>query len=133
MKRFKIKNPSFSALVLIGAAICLTMLIPVSLTLAIISSFMNDPTSATGILALISSIVSAALSGIIIARIAKEGRLPISALSSLIAVAVMIIIGLVWKGGIRSAGVFLNHAAYIGVTVLCAYFCKAKQKRRKYR
>ena len=133
MKRFKTKNMSFGSLILIGAAICLVMLIPVSLILTVISSFLKNPTSATGIISLVCVLISAALSGLVIARISDEGRLPVSALSAVIAVSVMTVIGLLCKGGITTAGVFLNHSAYVALTVISAYFGRPRRKKRKYR
>lgn len=134
MKKHKNKELGLTALMLLGAGFALFVIGAMSMVLAIISSLTNDPTAFTGAFSLLSLIASGAVSGFVTSKANGEGGTLIGILSSVIAASLILLIGLIWKGGMLNLGVALNLIAFIGVSVIFSLLGKkrVKKRRRKY-
>ena len=117
--------------VLFGAAISLGVLAGVSLLCAIIVNMTEDPLAASNLGALISLLVSAAISGILISKRAQGSKMLIASLSSLLFCLTLLIVGLAISGGELSGRVFLNYLCYIGVALLSAKLATKKPRHRR--
>ena len=135
MKKYKRKELGLTALMLLGAGFAMAVTVAVAFTLAIISSFTDDPTALTGAFSLLALILAGAISGFVTSKVNGDGGVLIGVLSSVIAAALILIIGLIWNGGSLNLGVILNLASFIGVSVLSALLSKkfARKPRGKYR
>ena len=106
----------------------------ISFVMALVSSFTDDPTSLTGALSLVTLLLSGAVSGFITSKANGEGGALVGTLSSVIAAALVLVIGLVCKAGRLNLGVFLNLIAFICTSVLSSLLGKklVKKRRRRY-
>ena len=91
----------------------------------------KDPTQGVGVASLITLILSAALSGIIISRISCEGGVKIAGLSALATVFIMLIIGVILNSGKASPGAFINYGCYVGISLLSAYLGRKRGRKRR--
>ena len=126
MKKHKRKEFTFPALLAIGSGLSLGAVPTVALALAAVAYFTKDPSSLTGAFSLLSLLLAGAISGLINSRVTKEGGALIGILSAVISAAVMLAVGLIWRGGLLPAGAVLNLAAYITVSVGAALLGKRR-------
>lgn len=133
MKKRKRKELGLTSLIMIGAAVGLGAILLVTFILAFISSMTKDPTSLTGGLSLAALLVSGAVSGFGISKANGEGGALVGILSSIITVAVILVIGLITSAGKLNLGVFLNLIAYTMTATLASILGKKRIKRRKRR
>ena len=135
MKKYKKKEFGLTVLMLFGAGFALAVTVAATLVLAIVSSLTSDPTALCGAFSLLALILAGAISGFVTSKANGEGGVLISALSSVITAAVILIVGLIWKRGAVNLGVILNVLSFIGVSVLSALLSKkfARKPRGKYR
>ena len=133
MKKRKRKELGLVSLIMIGAAVGLGAILLIAFILAFVSSMTKNPTSLTGGLALVTLLVSGAVSGFGISKANSEGGALVGILSSIITVAVILVIGLIASAGKLNLGVFLNLIAYMMTATLAAILGKKRIKRRKRR
>lgn len=131
MKKHKRKELGLTALISIGAAISVAAVFAMALILALISSLTKDPTALTGAFSLLSLVLAGAVSGFVISRVNGDGGTLVGILSVVIATAVMIIVGLIWKGGLLPLGALLNLLVFLAVGVISSLLGKRKNKKRK--
>ena len=133
MKKHKRKELGLGALLVIGAVASVGAVFVMAFILAMISSMTKDPTSLTGAFSLLALLLAGAVSGFVISRVNGEGGKLIGILSSVIATSVMMIVGLIWKGGLLPLGALLNLFAFLAVGVLASILGKKRaRKRRRY-
>ena len=133
MKKHKRKELGLGALLVIGTVASVGAVFVMAIILALISSMTKDPTSLTGAFSLLALLLAGAVSGFVISRVNGEGGKLIGILSSVIATAVMMIVGLIWKGGLLPLGALLNLFAFLAVGVLASILGKKRaRKRRRY-
>ena len=133
MKKHKRKELGLGALLVIGTVASVGAVFVMAFILALISSMTKDPTSLTGAFSLLALLLAGAVSGFVISRVNGEGGKLIGILSSVIATAVMMIVGLIWKGGLLPLGALLNLFAFLAVGVLASILGKKRaRKRRRY-
>ncbi len=133
MKKHKRKELGLGALLAIGVIASLGAVFVMAFILALISSMTKDPTSLTGAFSLLALLLAGAVSGFVISRLNGEGGTLVGILSSAIATGIMIIAGLIWKGGFLPLGALLNLLAFLAVGVLASIIGKKRaRKRRRY-
>ena len=133
MKKHKRKELGLGALLAIGAVASVGAVFVMAFILALISSMTKDPTSLTGAFSLLALLLAGAVSGFVISRVNGEGGKLVGILSSVIATSVMMIVGLIWKGGLLPLGALLNLFAFLAVGVLASILGKKRaRKRRRY-
>ena len=133
MKKHKRKELGLGALLVIGTVASVGAVFVMAFILALISSMTKDPTSLTGAFSLLALLLAGAVSGFVISRVNGEGGKLVGILSSVIATSVMMIVGLIWKGGLLPLGALLNLFAFLAVGVLASILGKKKaRKRRRY-
>ena len=133
MKKHKRKELGLGALLGIGTLSSLGAVFVMAFILALISSMTKDPTSLTGAFSLLALLLAGAVSGFVISRVNGEGGKLVGILSSVIATSVMMIVGLIWKGGLLPLGALLNLFAFLAVGVLASILGKKRaRKRRRY-
>ena len=133
MKKHKRKELGLGALLVIGAVASVGAVFVMAFILALISSMTKDPTSLTGAFSLLALLLAGAVSGFVISRVNSEGGKLVGILSSVIATSVMMIVGLIWKGGLLPLGALLNLFAFLAVGVLASILGKKRaRKRRRY-
>lgn len=133
MKKHKRKEFGLTTLMLLGAAFSLAVILVVSFILSIISSMTKDPTSLIGASALISLIISGAISGFVTSKVNGEGGVLISTLSSVITAFTILAIGLIWKGGAIKLNVPLNLLVFIAASVISALLAKKTNRKKRPR
>ena len=131
MKKHKRKELGLTALLAIGALASMATVFAMALILALISSLTKDPTSLTGAFSLLALALAGAASGFVISRLNGDGGTLVGILSVVIATALMLIIGLIWKGGLLPLGAFLNMLVFLAVGVISSLLGKKKSKKRK--
>ena len=131
MTRHKRKEFSFPILLLMGAGFALGSVVAVALMLAVISYFTADPTALTGAFSLLALAIAGAISGFSTSRVRGEGGVLIGVVSAMIATAVMLAVGLVWRGGLLPLGAILNLAVFLITSVFSALAGK-RRKRKSY-
>lgn len=132
MKKRKRKDPGLGTLMLMGAGFALVMIVTVTFILAVISYMTSDPTSLTGALSLTALLVAGAISGYITSRVNGGGGVLVGILSAVISAAIILVIGLISKGGI-SVGAFINTIAYVSISVIASVIGKKRIRKRKRR
>ena len=130
MKKHKRKELGLSALMLLGAAFALTITVTMAFVLAVVSSMTEDPTALTGAFSLIALLLSGGVSALITSRVNGEGGTLVATLASVIAAAVILTVGLVWRRGALNLGALVNVAAFVAVSVVAAIIGKKRRKRR---
>lgn len=133
MKKHKRKEAGLTALMLMGAAFSLGMILAVSLILAAVSLLTDDPTSMTGALSLVALLAAGAISGFVTSRVNGGGGVLVGVLSTVITAAVMLIISLVADGGRVNLGVLVNVGAYVAISVIASVLGKKRVGKRKRR
>lgn len=133
MKKHKRKEAGLTALMLMGAAFSLGLILAVSLILAAVSLLTDDPTSMTGALSLVALLAAGAISGFVTSRVNGGGGVLVGVLSTVITAAVMLIISLVADGGRVNLGVLVNVGAYVALSVIAAVLGKKRVGKRKRR
>ena len=131
MKRHKRKEFGFPILLLMGAGFALGTVAATALGLAVLSYLTADPTAFIGAFSLLTLVIAGAVSGFVTSRVRGEGGVLVAVLSAVIATAVMLAVGLVWRGSALPLGAILNLAVFIIASVLSALI--GKRKKRKSR
>ena len=133
MKKHKRKELKPGAMLAIGALASLISVAVVAFILAIISSLTKDPTSLTGAFSLLSLVLAGIGSGFAISRIMGDGTSLIGTLSVVIASLVILIIGLIWNGGLLPLGTVLNILVFLAVGIIASILGKQRpHKKRRY-
>ncbi len=101
---------------------------------ALIVNSLSDPTKNLGIFSLVAMLLSALVSGVFCARMAKDKETQFTALVALAVVLIMLLINVIASGGKVSGGAFMNYGCYLGVATLSSLLGKKKggHKRHKY-
>ena len=133
MKKHKRKEFGLTALMLLGAAFALAVLMIVSFVLSLISSMTKDPISLIGALSLVALILSGAISGFVTSKVNGDGGVLVAILSSIISAFTILAIGLIWKGGAIKLSVPLNLTVFIAVSVIASLLGKKQPKKSKHR
>ena len=133
MKKHKRKELGLTALMLLGAAFALAVIIAVSFIFSIISVMTKDPTSLIGAFSLVTLILSGGISGFVTSKVNGDGGVLVAILSSVISAFTILAIGLIWKGGSMKLSVPLNLCVFIAVSVVGALLGKKMPKKSRHR
>ena len=117
--------------VAMGAMISAAVLLVLTLISSIIINMTSDPLGASGIASLCTLLLSAALSGFMLARRAAEAKMLRTSLSSLLFCLLLFIIGIAISGGELSGRVFMNYVCYMGVALLFGKLGASGRKRTR--
>lgn len=131
-KRSKAAGGVAESFIICLALSCLIIVLTSLISAAILSG-MKDPTKYLNLLSLISMLISALISGICCARIAKEGELRFASLVALAVVLIMLLINVIATSGRVSGGAFMNYGCYLGVYILAAAVGKRRGHHTKHR
>ena len=131
MKKYSLSNIHPILQALLGALAAILCFLAVSFIFALISSFTENPTSLTGIFSLLSLLTSGAIFGLTASRIIGNGAQRLISISLGISVAVMLLVGVILKGGAIAPSALLNYLAYLGVGVIFAFLGKRRNKKKK--
>lgn len=104
-----------------------------SLVAAALAYASSDSTRVVGMYSLASLIISAAIGGVLTARLAGEGGVRIVALASLTVVMVMLLCAVIVGGGSPRLSALMNYICYLGVSVGAAHLARPRKKRHKRR
>lgn len=130
MKKHKRKELGLTSLIAIGTAASVVSVAVMAFILALISSMTKDPTSLTGAFSLLTLVLAGAVSGFVISRTMGEGGPLVGTLSVVIVTAIMLIVGLIWKGGLLPLGALLNMLVYLAVGVIASALGKKRPRKR---
>ena len=133
MKKHKRKEFGLTALMLLGAAFAIAVIVVVSFILSVISSLTKDPTSLIGAFSLLSLILSGAISGFVTSKVNGDGGVLVAVLSSVISAFTILAIGLIWKGGAIKLSVPLNLIVFIAVSVIASLLAKKITRKKRHR
>lgn len=131
MKKYKKKEIGLTVLLLIGAGISIASVAVVAFVLAVVSSLTGDPTALTGAFSLLTLVMAGAVSGFITSRVNGEGGVPVGVLSAVISTSLMLLVGLVIKGGLLPLGAILNLLVFLAVSIIFSLVGKKREKRRR--
>ena len=132
MKKHKRKEFTFPALIFMGAGFALAVVVTMSLLLAVLAYFTNDPTATTGAFSLLALLLAGAVSGFVTSRVRADGGMLIGSVSAVIAAIIILCIGLVWQGGLLPLCAVLNTVAFTVVSCASALLGKKKKKRKSH-
>ena len=133
MKKHKRIELSPAVLIAIGTISSIASVAVMALILAVISSLTKDPTSLTGAFSLLALVLAGAVSGFLISRLVGDGGSLVSMLSIAIATALMLIVGIIWKGGLLPLGALLNLLVFLAVGIIASKLGnKRPRKKRRY-
>lgn len=133
MKKHKRIELSPAVLIAIGTISSIASVAVMALILAVISSLTKDPTSLIGAFSLLALVLAGAVSGFLISRLVGDGGSLVSMLSIAIATALMLIVGLIWKGGLLPLGTLLNLLVFLAVGIIASKLGnKRPRKKRRY-
>ncbi len=113
---------------LIGAGIFLVVLLFVTF----VTGRTKDPGGTVRLLSLPVFLLSAAVTGFVLGRRNGEGGLRLTALSALLFLLILLLIGMLLSGGHLSWQVLLYDVGYFLTALLCS-LPGTKKKRRKHR
>ena len=116
---------------LVCFAISVLIILLFSLISAVIVGSLDDPTESVGIFSLATMLLSAALSGVMSARIKGEGGLKFATLVALAVVLIMLLINVIISAGKVSGGSFMNYGCYLGVASLSAFLGRKRNTHRR--
>ncbi len=133
MKKHNKKELNLTTLLLIGAGVAIASVAAVSFALALISSFTKDPTALTGAFSLLALVLAGGISGFVTSRVNGEGGTLVGILSAVISTSVMMVAGLIWKGGFLPLGAILNLLVFLAVSVISSLLGKKRAKRMRHR
>ncbi len=131
MKKYTSSNMSPLKSLAIGTAASLGIIAVLAFLSSLLSSFTADPTSLCAIMSLISLLASGAVYGIISYKLLNMA-VTASLLSALISVIPMLIAGIMIKGGIPGANVFLNYLAFLGTVTLSSSLIRRLGAKKRY-
>ena len=132
MKKKKITDNTLKSF-LVSLGISALSLLAVAFVMALVAYSMENPTGNVALLSLVSLILSAIISGVVISRITGDGGTRLVALSSLALMLILLLVGLVIKRGGVSSAAFMNYACFVGVSALAAYLGRKSENRRRRR
>ena len=132
MKKYKRKELGLTSLVAIGTLASITTVVVTALILAVISSLTKNPTSLTAAFSLLTLVLAGSVSGFVISRIIGGGGSLVGTLSIAIATALMLMIGLICKGGLLPLGAILNMLVFLAVGIIASILGK-RRPRKKHR
>lgn len=117
--------------VIAGALISAAIMLMLSAVGALIANMTKDPLAVIPIASLSATLCAAAISGYIIAKRSKAGKMLTAALASLLLCLILLLIGLAISGGAISGSVFINYICYIGVSLIFAKLGTVGRKHRR--
>ena len=130
MKKHKRKELGLPALIAIGTGASAVSLAVIAFILALVSSFTKDPTSLTGAFSLLALFLAGAVSGFLISRFMGDGGSLVGILSVAVATTLMLMIGLIWKGGLLPLGALLNMLVFLAVGIIASILGKKRPRKR---
>ena len=130
MKKIKILNGALPHY-LISVLLCWGVMLLLTFISSVAVYYTSDPLSYMWIGAILSTLLSAIISGIIISRFFAGGKLLYSASVSICVVFTMVVLSLILTGGKMTLGGAMNYLTYLGVFILSAYLGKGKRRRHK--
>ena len=117
----------------IGAGISLLSVLSFSILFGIIAMLFNNITGVIPLFSMLTVILSAALSGVIVSRMITNGNLGLSVLSFLLSWLILMLIGVIINKGSLPLSVFLNLVIFVGISTLCSYVFKKRDINIKRR
>ena len=130
MKKIKILNGALPHY-LISVLLCWGVTLLLTFISSVAAYYTSDPLSYMWIGAILSTLLSAVISGIIISRFFAGRKLLYSASVSICVVFTMVVLSLILTGGKLTLGGAMNYLTYLGVFILSSYLGKGKRHRHK--
>lgn len=132
----KIKRAENNILVsfALSLGICFGSAVIVAFILALVANSSANSTENIPLFALVTLVISAAVSGVVISRMKGSGGVKFSALVSLAFVLILLLISVIVGKGSVAPSAFMNYASFLGVCVLSAYLTRKRgrtQRKRK--
>ena len=90
-----------------------------------------NPLSFMWVGALLSTLVSAIISGILVTKFFSGGKIMFSALVAICVSLTMLILSLILSGGKIVLSGIMNYISFFGVFLLSSYLAKGKRKRHR--
>ena len=132
MKKNKITDNTL-CLFLISMGIAAASLVICAFVMALIAYSGEDPTKKVATFSLLTLIISAAVSGIIISRMKGDGGVKLAGFGSLALMILLLVIALITEKGSVPPSAFMNYGCFVGISLLAAYLGRKREKRRKRR
>lgn len=129
-KNTKSKNTSLKTL-LFGVFFSFAVLIVLSLASSFLLAGFKNPTADIRIASLAVFLITAAVSGFAVSKHRAGSGIAISALTSLLFIAVLFAVALVISKGKISGALFMNYLCYMMISLFTAFIGARKPKRRK--
>ena len=133
MKKHRKKDRSFAVSLAIGSALSLGTVTASAMLLAVIAYFTKNPSALVGAFSLLALIMGGGISGFISTRMNGERGKLTAILSGAISAVIALVAGLIYKGGLLTASVLLNAAAFLCATALATIPAKRKSKHIRHR
>jgi putative membrane protein (TIGR04086 family) len=129
----KIKRAENNILVsfALSIGICFGSAVIVAFILALIANSSANSTENIPLFALITLVISAAVSGVVISRIKGLGGVKFSALSALAFVLILLLASVIANNGAVPPSAFMNYGCFIGMTAVSAYLGRKKDTKRR--
>ena len=132
MKKRKFKKDGHGGFI-IGTGICILAFVASLLIFSLILSFLENPIALISISALLSYIISGAVSAFINAKRKGEGGTLTALLSSLLASALFFSVGFIISRGKIELSLLMNIFCYVLVSLVFAKIAGTNKKRYKFR
>lgn len=129
-KRSPISHIPPPLVIVTGACLMGLSYLVLSLIGANLTFNMRDPVGTSGLVSMISLVVTGALIGILIPRLGYDNGIALSTLSSLLFTLMLIVIGLVFGGGILP-GTFFTYVLTVGASALTSFLARPRTRRRR--
>jgi hypothetical protein len=117
----------------LGAGMAMAALLLFSAIFSGISMLTDDAAAKIPLFAILTLVVSAAVSGAVSTRTVSDGRLSLALLSALLAALIFMLIGTIIGKGHLPLSVFLNFTIFVGVFGLSSYLFKKRDSGKKRR
>jgi hypothetical protein len=114
-------------------AICMGIILILSVIGALIAIGLDDPTGSLPMLSLGVIIISAIAGGVCCSRIKGDGGVGFASLVALSIVLIALIINVIACAGKVSPASFMNYLCYFGAASLSAYIGRRKRGQKRHR
>ena len=117
----------------LSLGVCIATVVAVTFILALIANSSANSTENIPLFTLVSLVVSAAASGVMISRIKGQGGIKFTALVALTFVLILLLIAIIATKGAVPPSAFMNYGCYLGTSLLSAYLTRSRGKARRRR
>ena len=133
-KYYKSRNIGALTRLFIGAGVAIASLLSFALIFSAAALLFEDASAKISAFAMATVVASAIVGGAVVSRTVGEDKISMALLSSLLAALILMLIGVMIKGGSLPFSVFLNFIIFVGAFTLSAYLFRKREggARRKY-